>query len=190
MTEDIKKEEATKAETETKVEDAETSEDVKSEKKKEKKEKKSKDKEALEKLQKEFDEYKASHLRVLAEYDNYRKRTAQEKLATYGNAVADTVKSILPVADNMDRALSLENGDLESFKKGVEMIANQFSQAFEKLNIVPFGEVGDNFDPELHQAIGMVDSEDVESGCVAAVFQKGYKLNDKVIRPAMVQVAN
>lgn len=130
------------------------------------------------------------HLRVLAEYDNYRKRTAQEKLATYGNAVSDTVQALLPVADNMERALSLENGDLDSFKKGVEMIANQFKQAFDKLNITSFGEVGDNFDPELHQAIGMVDSEDVESGCVAAVFQKGYKLNDKVIRPAMVQVAN
>lgn len=191
MTEDIKNEKV--EETEVNTEETKASEEVKddkSEKKKEKKEKKSKDKEALEKLQKEFDDYKASHLRVLAEYDNYRKRTAQEKLATYGNAVSDTVQALLPVADNMERALSLENGDLDSFKKGVEMIANQFKQAFDKLNITAFGEVGDNFDPELHQAIGMVDSEDVESGCVAAVFQKGYKLNDKVIRPAMVQVAN
>lgn len=185
MTEDIKKENEEATEVPV-TEGTETQE--KPEKKK--KEKKNKDKEALEKLQKEFDDYKAAHLRVLAEYDNYRKRTANEKLATYGNAVADTVKALLPVADNMDRALSLENGDLESFKKGVEMIANQFNQAFEKLNITKFAEVGDEFDPELHQAIGMVDSEEVESGHIAAVFQKGYKLNDKVVRPAMVQVAN
>ncbi|MDO4459929.1 MAG: nucleotide exchange factor GrpE [Clostridia bacterium] len=188
MAEDIKKEtaEETVEEAASEVNDAQPEE--KAEKKK--KEKKSKDKEALEKLQAEFDEYKKAHLRVLAEYDNYRKRTANEKLQTYGNAVSDTVQAILPVADNMDRALSLENGDLDSFKKGVEMIANQFSLAFDKLGITAYGEVGDVFDPELHTAIGMVDSDELESGVIANVFQKGYKLNDKVIRLAMVQVTN
>ena len=196
MAEDINKEKTEEAAQEESAE--ETSPAVNTEQpeakeekaEKKKKEKKSKDKEALEKLQAEFDEYKKAHLRVLAEYDNYRKRTANEKLQTYGNAVSDTVQAILPIADNIDRALAFENTDLESFKKGVEMIANQFGQALDKLNISSFGEVGDAFDPELHQAIGMVDSDELESNVIANVFQKGYKLGDKVIRLAMVQVTN
>ena len=189
MSEDIKKEDTAAAEAEPETaEVTEAAEPVKPEKKK--KEKKNKDKELLEKLQKEFDDFKAGHMRVLAEYDNYRKRTANEKTATYGNAVSDTISAVLPVADNIERALAQENADAETMRKGVEMIANQFMQAFDKLNITSFGEIGDDFDPELHQAIGMVDSDELESNKVASVFQKGYKLGDKVIRLAMVQVTN
>lgn len=185
----IDEEKVTEAPEEVPVEEAEVRTEEKADKKK-KKEKVSKEKEELEKLKAEYEEYKKAHLRVLAEYDNYRKRTQNEKLQTYGNAVSDTVESILPVADNIERALAQENADAETMRKGVEMISNQFKAAFEKLNITAFGEIGDPFDPELHQAIGMVDSDELESNVLASVFQKGYKLGDKVIRLAMVQVTN
>lgn len=157
---------------------------------KKKKEKKSKEKEELEKLQKEFESYKQNHLRILAEYDNYRKRTANEKTQIYGNAVSDTLSSILPVADNIDRALAQENAGAEDFRKGVEMIASQFSSSFEKLGVTIVGQIGETFNPEIHNAVSHIDSEELGDNVIAAVFQKGYKLGDKVIRHAMVQVAN
>ena len=91
----------------------------------------------LQKLQKEFEEHKQKHLRVLAEYDNFRKRTAAEKTAIYNNAVSDTVKELLPVADNIERALSQENASAEDMKKGVEMIEHQIQACFEKLGLIP-----------------------------------------------------
>lgn len=163
----------------------------KEESKKEKKKKKlSKEAEELEKLKEEFEKYKDSHLRVLAEYDNFRKRSIAEKTAVYNNAVSDTVSGILPVADNIDRALAQENASAEDMKKGVEMIANQFKASFDKLGITAIGEVGEEFNPELHNAVSTTTSEDLAENMVAAVFQKGYKLGDKVVRHAMVQVAN
>ena len=150
----------------------------------------SQDREALEKLQKEFDEHKQQYLRVLAEYDNFRKRTAHEKDAIYNNAVSDTVQAILPIADNIERALSQENASAEDMKKGVEMIEAQIKSAFEKLGVTEIGQAGDPFDPNLHNAVAHIDDESLGENVIAAVYQKGYKLGDRVVRHAMVQVAN
>lgn len=167
------------------------------EEKTEKKKKKSKDKEEIEALkaalaakEEELANQKQLYLRVLAEYDNFRKRSANEKTMVYGNAVSDTVNAILPIADNIDRALAQKNADAESMYKGVEMIANQFSASFGKLGITAIGEVGEEFDPELHNAVSHIDSDDFGDNVISAVLQKGYKLGDKVVRYAMVQVAN
>ena len=141
-------------------------------------------------LQAEFEAHKQQYLRVLAEYDNFRKRSANEKTGVYNNAVSDTVNAILPVADNIDRALAQENASAEDMKKGVEMIANQFKACFEKLGIREIGAVGEPFDPTIHNAVAHIDSEELGENVIAAVFQKGYMLGDKVVRHAMVQVAN
>ncbi|HJB98368.1 MAG TPA: nucleotide exchange factor GrpE [Candidatus Acutalibacter pullicola] len=144
----------------------------------------------LQKLQKEFEEHKQKHLRVLAEYDNFRKRTAAEKTAIYNNAVSDTVKELLPVADNIERALSQENASAEDMKKGVEMIEHQIQACFEKLGLTEMGQVGENFDPNFHNAVAHIEDENLGENVIAAVYQKGYKLGDRVVRHAMVQVAN
>ena len=144
----------------------------------------------LEKLQKEFEEHKQQHLRVLAEYDNFRKRSQNEKNGVYNNAISDAVNAILPVADNIDRALAQENASAEDMRKGVEMIANQFKACFEKLGITEIGAAGETFDPNFHNAVSHIDDENLGENVIAAVFQKGYKLGDKVVRHAMVQVAN
>ena len=167
------------------------------EEKTEKKKKKSKDKEEIEALkaalaakEEELANQKQTYLRVLAEYDNFRKRSANEKTMVYGNAVSDTVGAILPIADNIDRALAQKNADAESMYKGVEMIANQITASFEKLGITVIGEVGEEFNPELHNAVSHIDSDDFGDNVISVVLQKGYKLGDKVVRYAMVQVAN
>ena len=129
-------------------------------------------------------------LRTAAEYANFRSRTEREKLAIYSNAVSDTIKELLPIADSIDRALDASKDASAEFKKGLEMISNQLAKTFEKLNIASFGEVGDTFDPELHNAISSVDSDDMESDTIAVVYQKGYKVGDKIIRHCMVQTVN
>lgn len=144
----------------------------------------------LQKLQKEFEEHKQQHLRVLAEYDNFRKRTANEKSAIYNNAVSDTVKELLPIADNIERALGQENASAEDMKKGVEMIEHQIQACFEKLGLTEMGKVGEAFDPNLHNAVAHIEDESLGENVIAAVYQKGYKLGDRVVRHAMVQVAN
>ncbi len=143
-----------------------------------------------EKLQAELAAQKEQYLRVLAEYDNFRKRTQNEKAAIYNNAVSDTVQAILPIADNIERALSQENASAEDMRKGVEMIESEIKAVLEKLSITAIGEVGEAFDPNLHNAVAHVDSEELGENVISAVFQKGYLLGDRVIRHAMVQVAN
>lgn len=160
------------------------------EEKKKKKEKASPDREKLQKLQEEFEAHKQQHLRVLAEYDNFRKRTQNEKNAIYNNAVSDTVQAILPIADNIERALGQENASAEDMRKGVEMIESQIEAAFEKLGVKPIGEAGETFDPNLHNAVAHIEDEALGENVIAAVYQKGYKLGDRVVRHAMVQVAN
>ena len=152
---------------------------------------------ALEAAQSEAEKLKADmaqlsdvKLRLAAEYDNFRKRSQREKDAIYSDATASTVIALLPVIDNVERALAAENASAEDMRKGVEMINTQAQQVFEKLNVTAFGAVGETFDPNIHHCVGTVDAEGVESGAIALVLQKGYKLGDKVIRPAMVQVAN
>ena len=144
----------------------------------------------LEKLRTELAAQKERYLRVLAEYDNFRKRTAAEKTAIYNNAVSDTVQAILPIADNIERALGQENASGEDMRKGVEMIEAQIESVFEKLGVAPAGAVGEAFDPNLHNAVAHIEDEELGENVVSAVFQKGYTLGGRVVRHAMVQVAN
>ena len=138
------------------------------------------------------EKYNAEHdqfLRLAAEFDNFRKRTIKEKEASYGLGKADTVGKLLPVYDNLERALNQETTDA-AYKKGVEMTMAELVKIFNGLGVEIFGEVGDNFDPELHNAVMHIENEELGENTIAAVFQKGFKLGDKVVRFAMVQVAN
>ena len=130
-----------------------------------------------------------AHLRVAAEFDNFRKRTIKEKEASYGNGKADTVAKMLPVYDNLERALNQETEDA-AYKKGVEMTMNELVKIFTGLGVEIFGNVGDAFDPNLHNAVMHVENEELGENTIAQVFQKGFKIGDKVVRFAMVQVAN
>ena len=112
---------------------------------------------------------------MLAEYDNFRKRTLNEKTAIYNNAVSDTVKELLPIADNIERALGQENASAEDMKKGVEMIEHQIQACFEKLGLEEMGKVGEAFDPNLHNAVAHIEDEALGENVIAAVYQKGYK---------------
>jgi molecular chaperone GrpE len=130
-----------------------------------------------------------AHLRVAAEFDNFRKRTIKEKEASYGNGKADAVAKMLPVYDNLERALNQETSDA-AYKKGVEMTMNELTKIFTSLGVEIFGNVGDEFDPNLHNAVMHIENEELGENTIAAVFQKGFKIGDKVVRFAMVQVAN
>ena len=169
---------------------AEAAEPAAEEKAEKKKKKEKVSKEDYDRLQAEFESHKQQYLRVLAEYDNFHKRSAAEKTGVYNNAVSDTVNAILPVADNIDRALAQQNASAEDMKKGVEMISNQFKASFEKLNIHEVGAVGDAFDPNFHNAVMHTEDENLGENVIGQVFQKGFKLGEKIIRFAMVQVAN
>ena len=130
-----------------------------------------------------------AHLRVAAEFDNFRKRTVKEKEQSYGNGKADAVAKILPIYDNLERALNQETTDA-AYKKGVEMTMNELVKIFTSLGVEIFGNVGDEFDPNLHNAVMHVDNEELGENVIAQVFQKGFKIGEKVVRFAMVQVAN
>ena len=130
-----------------------------------------------------------AHLRVAAEFDNFRKRTVKEKEASYGNGKADAVAKMLPVYDNLERALNQPTEDA-AYKKGVEMTMNELIKIFTSLGVEVFGNVGDGFDPNLHNAVMHIDSEELGENVIAQVFQKGFKIGEKVVRFAMVQVAN
>ena len=130
-----------------------------------------------------------AHLRLAAEYDNFRKRTIKEKEASYGNGKADAVAKMLPVYDNLERALNQETSDA-AYKKGVEMTMAELVKIFTSLGVEIFGNVGDAFDPNLHNAVMHIENEDMDENSISAVFQKGFKIGDKVVRFAMVQVAN
>ena len=130
-----------------------------------------------------------AHLRCAAEYDNFRKRTIKEKEASYGNGKADAVAKMLPIYDNLERALNQETSDA-AYKKGVEMTMNELLKIFGTLGVEVFGNVGDEFDPNLHNAVMHIENEELPENSLSAVFQKGFKIGDKVVRFAMVQVAN
>ena len=130
-----------------------------------------------------------AHLRLAAEYDNFRKRTIKEKEASYGNGKADAVAKMLPIYDNLERALNQPTEDA-AYKKGVEMTMAELVKIFTALGVEIFGEKGDAFDPNLHNAVMHIDDETLEENSIAMVFQKGFKIGDKVVRFAMVQVAN
>ena len=128
------------------------------------------------------------YLRLMAEYDNFRKRSAKEKEGIYSDAYADALKSILPIIDNLERAVGVEGA--EAVAKGLEMTLKGASEALEKMGVEAFGVEGDEFDPNMHNAMMMVDDENHKEGEIVTVFQKGYKKGDKIIRYAMVTVAN
>jgi len=130
-----------------------------------------------------------AHLRVAAEFDNFRKRTVKEKEASYGNGKADAVAKMLPIYDNLERALNQPTEDT-AYKKGVEMTMNELLKIFSTLGVEVFGNVGDEFDPNLHNAVMHIDSEELGENVIAQVFQKGFKIGEKIVRFAMVQVAN
>ena len=130
-----------------------------------------------------------AHLRLAAEYDNFRKRTVKEKEASYGNGKADAVAKLLHVYDNLERALNQSTEDA-AYKKGVEMTMTELVKIFTGLGVEIFGNVGEEFDPNLHNAVMHIDSEELGENTIAMVFQKGFKIGDKVVRFAMVQVAN
>ena len=130
-----------------------------------------------------------AHLRIAAEYDNFRKRTVKEKEQSYGNGKADAVAKMLPIYDNLERALNQPTEDA-AYKKGVEMTMTELLKIFGGLGVEVFGNVGDEFDPNLHTAVMHIDSEELGENVIAQVFQKGFKIGDKIVRFAMVQVAN
>ncbi len=128
------------------------------------------------------------YLRLFAEYDNYRKRTAKEKTETYQNASVKCVEKLLPVLDSFERSLEAECSD-ENFKNGMSMIYNQLTAFLTQMNVTEIEALGAEFDPNVHNAIQQQDGTDYASNHVCAVFQKGYMLGDKLVRPAMVAVA-
>ena len=144
----------------------------------------------LDKIKEELAAKNDAYLRLAAEYDNFRKRTQAEKLVLYDDATAKAVAEILPIADSLDMAIQNSQDAPEQFLKGLELVRNQLASSFAKLKIEAFAEAGEEFDPALHNAISKIESEDFGENQISQVFQRGYKIADKIIRHAMVQVAN
>ena len=144
---------------------------------------------AEQKLQAELDQLNDRLLRTLAEYDNYRKRSIKEKDAIYPQAKADTVEKFLPIIDNFERAMQTECSD-EAFKKGIDMIFQSFLKTMHELSVEEIGKEGEPFNPDLHNAVMHVEDENYGENVVAQVLQKGYRIGDRVVRYAMVKVAN
>ena len=143
---------------------------------------------ALEKAEAALADHKDQHLRLMAEYQNYRNRTTEEKKKIYGDAKADCIKSLLTVVDTFERAMDAACSD-ETYKKGIEMTFSQLQQALEQMGVKEIAEVGVEFDPNLHNAIKQMDDTDFEENKVCQIYQKGYLLGDRLIRPAMVAVS-
>lgn len=166
-----------------------------------KKEKKAGDKEAkklraqVEKLEKKLEEEKAAtaaaedkYLRLAAEYDNFRKRSQKEREGIYSDAAADSIKELLPVIDNLQRATEFTAPD--KVAEGLSMILGSLPAVFEKMHITAFGKVGDVFDPNIHNAVMHVEDEEHGEGEIVEVFQQGYSIGERIVRYAMVKVAN
>ena len=138
------------------------------------------------------EKYNAEHdayLRLAADYDNFRKRTVKEKEQSYGNGKADAVEKLLPVYDNLERAMNQPTEDA-AYKKGVEMTMTQLVAILNGLGVEIFGQEGDAFDPNLHNAVMHTEDDSVAENTITQVFQKGFKMGEKIVRFAMVQVAN
>ena len=161
---------------------------LESEKEKNMKKNKKKLEEENKAIQSELDDFKDKYLRTSAEYENFRKRTVKEKHGIYTDACADVLKEVLPVLDNLERALSVE-GTGEDLRVGVEMTVRQFNDAFTKLGVEELVSEGE-FDPNLHNAVMHVEDEQYGTNEIVEVFQKGYKKENKVLRHSMVKVAN
>ncbi len=168
----------------------ETAEEAVNQEKKDKKSHKA-DKKLLaeiEELKKTIAEGEDRYLRMAAEYDNFRRRSREEKDAIYELAMADTIKELLPIIDNLDRAAGFTEGD--KIHEGLVLIAKATSSVFEKLGVEEYGKVGETFDPNIHNAVFHVEDEAYGEGEIVEVFQKGYKKGKHIIRFAMVKTAN
>ena len=147
-------------------------------------------KEQLEKKQAETDALNDKYLRIVAEYDNFKRRTQKEKEQLYKDSACDIISQILPVIDNLERALSAFGDKDNDYYKGVEMVMRQTEEIFSKMGVEAIESVGKEFNPELHNAVMHIDDENYGDSIIAEEFQKGYKYKDKVIRYSMVKVAN
>lgn len=179
------------------TEQEKTPENQEPEKKAKKKEKKEKGItftwEQVEKMElavKQLESVKDQFTRLTAEYDNYRKRTTKEKEGLYQDAKADTIREFLAVYDNLERAAASEGGEDSPHKKGLEMIFAQYKEILKKLGVTQIEALGQPFDPEKHNAVMHIDDESLGENVVSQVFQEGFELGGKVIRHAIVQVAN
>ena len=146
--------------------------------------------EQMELAARQLETTKDQFARLAAEYDNYRKRTAKEKESLYQDAKADTIREFLAVYDNLERAAAAPGGEDDPHKKGLEMIFTQYKELLKKLGVAEIEARGQPFDPERHEAVMHIDDENLGENEVAQVFQAGFLLGDKVIRHAVVQVAN
>ncbi len=146
--------------------------------------------EKLEEAQKQAKDNLDKYIRQLAEFEIFRKRSNSEKTAMYSNGVRDTVEKLLPVIDNFERAVEAADDKEDPMYKGVEMILKQFMEILENLGVKEIPSKGEPFDPNVHSAVMHIDDESCDENVVVEVFQKGYTLGDKVIRPSMVKVAN
>ena len=187
--EDTEKESVTEAGTDAEAAKCEEGKDSEKKEKRRFGRKPSKEEEKIAALEKEKADLNDKFLRICAEYDNFRKRSQKEKDALYGDIKANTVTQFLPVYDNLERALK-QNTEDEAYKKGVEMIMTQFCTTLEKMGVTEIKCLGEKFDPTMHNAVMHVDDEEKGENEIVEVFQKGFKLGDKVIRFAMVKVAN
>lgn len=176
-------------ETQTSVEEnAEKKE--KKEKKEDKKEEKKEENSEAAKESEELAKAKDLFVRLAADFDNYKKRAAAEKTALRGVVVAETVQMMLPILDNLERAVDAAAEENSPLKDGVVMVLNQAKTSFENFGITSFGERGEKFDPEIHNAIMTCRDDELEPDTIAKVLQKGYKINDRIIRHALVQVVS
>ena len=144
---------------------------------------------AVDPWEEKFNEEHEARLRLAADYDNFRKRTLKEKESSYANGKADAVEKLLPVYDNLERALNQPTEDA-AYKKGVEMTMTELTKIFTALGVEIFGQVGETFDPNLHDAVMHTEDESFGENTISLVFQKGFKIGEKIVRFAMVQVAN
>ncbi|MBQ1507691.1 MAG: nucleotide exchange factor GrpE [Ruminococcus sp.] len=190
MAKNKKQAKAPETEAEKEAQTAETAEAAEAQEKAAEDAKVNETEEKLKKLEEELAAQKEKYMRLAAEYDNYRKRTSNEKLSIYDDATAKAVTELLPVADSVRMAIENMSGASPEVLKGIELISNQLAKSFEKLKVEEYGSVGDTFDPNIHNAISKIDSEELGENALSQVFQKGYKIGDKIIRHAMVQVAN
>ncbi len=158
--------------------------------KKEKKDQAAKLQEQLDAMQKELDAQKDQYLRLAAEYDNFRKRSQREREAAFNDSKASVLAEILPVLDNFERAAQNKEASYEDFQKGISMTFQQMMDIMKKLGAESFGAAGEPFDPNIHNAVMHVEDEALGENLVAEVFSKGYRLGDRVLRHAMVKVAN
>ncbi len=175
---------------ETKFEDNEPQTEVESAKAEPKEKKKSKQSAELEKVKAELESKNDLLLRTAAEFDNFKKRTERERSTVAEFAKANVIKELLPILDNIDRSVLIEDKQSADYIKGIELIVKQLEGLGEKIGITELAKAGDTFNPEYHEAVMHIEDENFGENVIAEVLQKGYKIGDTVIRPAMVKVAN